>query len=235
MYPNIVIGKLLIPSWFTMVIIGAFITTLLAIHSRPQNFPLSRKGIFIIALALTVFGLIGARILFILIHPEAPKNGFAYFGALVFFMLVLLVCSVLRKLSLLTLLDYAMPFLMLSQFFVRIGCLMAGCCYGRPTDKFFGVTFKTVDGLSRHPTQAYEALALFLIYRFGRIIYNRYSQIRGLTMAGTLALYGLVRFFIEYLRTDSPSVLFNLSLAQVACLSLLLISVSCGAALLWKR
>ncbi|MBI5124277.1 MAG: prolipoprotein diacylglyceryl transferase [Candidatus Omnitrophica bacterium] len=218
-----------------MLAIGAIVTTFLAVYLRPQDFPLNRREVLTVALLLTIFGLVGARILFILIHRGAANNGFAYFGALVFFILTLSGYSILRKVNLLELLDYAMPFLILSQFFVRIGCLMAGCCYGKPTNKFFGVVFKTVDGLSRHPTQAYEAVALFSIYIVGRIIYNRYAEIRGLTMAGTLALYGLARFFIEYLRTDSPSVLFNLSLAQVSCLSILMIGAGCGGLFIWKR
>lgn len=235
MHPNIVIGQLVIPSWYAMVAVGAVITTILAIASKPQNFPLTRRDLLLLGALLTASGLIGARILFILIHPAGAKNGFAYFGALISFLLTLVIYSALRRINVMTLLDYVMPFLMLSQMFVRIGCLMAGCCYGKPTGKSFGVIFKTVDAISRHPTQAYEAGALFLIYIIGRRIYNKAVEIRGLTTVSALALYGAARFFIEYLRADFTSALFNLSVAQIVCFSLAVTSAVCGGLILWKR
>jgi len=179
-------------------------------------------------------GLLGARILFILLHWRnvsfkitdlvSPSGGFAYFGALILSILTMWAYTTLKRKSFLSLLDYAAPFLMLSQVFVRMGCLMAGCCYGRPTDMPFGVIFKAVDNLARHPTQAYEAILLAAIFFAGRAIYKRKKDQAGRTFFSVLLIYGTGRFFVEFFRVDSPAVFLNITLAQAACLTLALLS-----------
>jgi len=237
MYPNIIIGNMVIPSWYTLLFIGIIIPVSLAIYLRPANFPLNRKEILILAVFVVVAALFGARLLFVLLHFGVAnfrlselvsfQGGFAYFGALILSILVLWLYSILKKMNFLSLSDYIIPFLMLSQAFVRIGCLLAGCCYGKPTNGFFGVVFKTGDGLRRHPTQAYEALLLFLIYFIMRFIYKRKTKEAGFTFFITLILYALGRFLIEYLRTDSPVIFLNLTMAQVICLSIALVGLLC--------
>ena len=236
MYPNLIIGNLIIPSWYALLFTGVFVSTILAIYARPAKFPLNRIEILIVSAILVISGLLGARVLFILLHWKTMKfaisgifsiyGGYAYFGALIFCILVLWAYSVLRRINFLALLDYSMPFLILSQVFVRIGCLLAGCCYGKPTGKSFGFIFKPVDGLLRHPTQAYEALVLLSVYIIGRLIYRKKGRRYGYTFSITLILYGLGRFFVEYLRTDSPMIFLNLTLAQIACLSLVLTALA---------
>ena len=236
MYPNIVIGSIIIPSWYALLILGAMISTSLAVYLRPPNFPLNRKEITIVAALLVILGLLGARVLHLLLQGSISafnlrqlfsfRGGYAYFGALVFSVGALLIYSHFKKVNFLLLADYAMPFLMLSQMFVRIGCLAAGCCYGKPTSQPFGLAFKTVDGLARHPTQVYEAVLLFLIYVISRRIYKRRADRRGLTLAATLIMYGLGRFFVEYFRADSRVLVLDLTQAQVSCLLVTIVGMS---------
>lgn len=236
MYPNIIIGNVSIPSWYSLLFTGVIISTMLATYARPKNFPLNRKEIFFVALLLLLASLLGARGLFLALHWDSIKfkflylfsihGGFAYLGALLFSIATLFSYSIIKKIKFFALIDYGMPYLLLSQAFVRIGCLFAGCCYGKPTAKPFGLIFKTVDGLARHPTQIYEALGLLLTYLIGRFAYKRKAKEAGFTFAITLGLYGLGRFFVEYLRTDSPTIFLNLTLAQLSCLSLVLIALA---------
>ena len=44
----------------------------------------------------------------------------------------------------------------------RIGCLMDGCCYGKPTDEWYGIYFETL-GYKAIPTQLFEAIFLFVL------------------------------------------------------------------------
>ncbi len=245
MCPNLYLGNLGISSWYLLLAMGILVPTLLAIYCRPSDFRLTRIEILAAAALLVACGLLGARILFIFLNREAadfslqsllsPQGGYAYFGALAGCIVALILYSLSKGMSPLAALDYFTPFMMLSQAFVRLGCLLAGCCYGRPTNLFTGIVFKTVDEMKRHPTQGYEALALFLIYIIGRKVYNKTKETGGLTVATTLALYGFARFFIEYLKVDSQSALFNLSLAQISCLSLAVISIMAGGLILWKK
>ncbi len=113
----------------------------------------------------------------------------------------------------------------------RVGCFLGGCCYGKPTDCIFGVTFPAGSlpyehyggAVKIHPTQLYEAaflalLALFL-WRFGKK--NSFPLY--------LILYGVFRFFIEFLRDDDRGMLLPV-LSPAQYLSILLVLL--GAALL---
>jgi len=235
MYPDIIIGNIAIPSWYAFLFLGVIISIGLAIYSRPKDLPFNRREISVLAVLLVVFGLVGARILFILLHKNileegmggifSFQGGFAYFGALIFSILTMWVYSFLKKKSFLSLADYSISFLMLSQVFVRIGCLFAGCCYGRPVDNpVFGIVFKSVDEELRYPTQAYEAILLLAIYLVSRYLYRTKKNTPGYTFSAALVFYGAGRFFIEFLRTDSPTVFLNMTLAQVTCLALALVA-----------
>jgi phosphatidylglycerol:prolipoprotein diacylglycerol transferase len=215
---------------------GVVISTCLSIYARPADFPLKRTEILTLAILLIISSLFGARVLYLLLNSRTVKfepqslfsfqGGFAYFGALAFSILTLFAYSVAKRISFLSLADYCMPFLVLGQAVVRVGCLMAGCCYGKPTSILFGMVFKPVDGLLRHPTQAYEALLLVLIYAAGRFIYEAKRRAAGFTFFITLILYGIGRFFIEYFRTDSQVIFLGLTVAQIACLWLVLIGLT---------
>ncbi len=82
--------------------------------------------------------------------------------------------------------------------FGRIGCLMAGCCYGRPTESFIGVYNKAL-GCNTVPVQLFEAIFLFALSAF--LVFR---CIKGKTygLSIYLSAYGVWRFFIEYLRYD---------------------------------
>jgi phosphatidylglycerol:prolipoprotein diacylglycerol transferase len=89
----------------------------------------------------------------------------------------------------------------------RIGCFMAGCCHGAPTDAWYGVTMHTESGWMKVvPVQLYEAL--FLIALSGVLLWLFYKKF-GKENKGRFPLlpiyaivYGIWRFFIEYARAD---------------------------------
>jgi len=224
MHPNLVIGNTLIPSWYTLLVIGIIVPAFLVIYLKPPAFSLSRREVFLMIMFITIAGLFGARLLFMFLHPGA-SGGYAYFGGLLFLFLAIWIYSTFKRQRFLPIIDYVAPFLMLSQAIVRVGCLMAGCCYGKPTCSTFGVIFKTVDKTLRHPTQAYSVLLLLAIYAISRFIYEKDSQYPGYTLSIVLIMYGAGRFFIEFLRVDSPIIFLNITMAQITCLALILAGV----------
>lgn len=102
--------------------------------------------------------------------------------------------------------------------FGRIGCFLAGCCYGVETNFILGVTFpNTLNKV--HPTQLYEAIFLFTL----SIILIKKNSIYSMPIY--LFSYGIFRFFIEFLRGDYRGYyLFNLSPSQ--WISILAITIS---------
>lgn len=91
--------------------------------------------------------------------------------------------------------------------FGRIGCFLAGCCYGKETDCFLGVKFP---GMSApvHPTQLYEAAFLFVM--FGICSYLLLKKAFRHKMSLYLVSYGVFRFFIEFLRGDDRGQLLGI-------------------------
>jgi phosphatidylglycerol:prolipoprotein diacylglycerol transferase len=85
----------------------------------------------------------------------------------------------------------------------RLGCFVAGCCYGRPTSLPWGVVFPQQGPLARHPTQLYEAafhaLAAIVLYRL-----LRRGALRGNLMKAYIVAYAVYRFFTELLREEQP-------------------------------
>lgn len=123
--------------------------------------------------------------------------------------------------------------------FGRLGCLLAGCCFGRPSHVGWALSFPggspasesqhklgllasmSDPSLPVHPTQIYESFAgfaiaaLLIFYVHGR---KRYD---GEVFLAFVALYAAVRFGLEFLRDDDRGGLFGLSTSQLIGLVLL--------------
>ena len=82
--------------------------------------------------------------------------------------------------------------------FGRIGCLMAGCCHGAVTDKWYGIYMPALKQ-KVVPIQLFEAIFLFLLA--GALAWIIIKKKRG-NLGFYMVVYGLWRFFIEYLRDD---------------------------------
>jgi phosphatidylglycerol---prolipoprotein diacylglyceryl transferase len=134
-------------------------------------------------------------------HPELLSQtsfwtggGFVFYGGLIFAILFLGLYKLL-KLPLSRLTFWALlPAITFGHAIGRIGCFLAGCCYGSETDLWWGVD---LHGAHRHPTQVLESLGLFIIAFY---ILKARPSVRSLAVY--LIGYGLLRFGIEILRGD---------------------------------
>lgn len=141
-------------------------------------------------------------------------------------------------------LDRAAPAVALGHAFGRIGCLLAGCCWGRACDAPWAVTFTDAQAHARtgvpletplHPTQLYEATSeLILCGLLVAIIVLPKKRLVGLAGLTYLLANGLVRFVIEMFRADPRGALGGLSTSQLIALALIAAS---GVALIvgWRH
>lgn len=98
----------------------------------------------------------------------------------------------------------------------RVGCLLNGCCYGKPTDFFIGYNFG--DGLHRHPTQVYEIIFdLLLAYLLSRQLKTNTQLAPGKLYQIFINAYLVFRFFLEFIR-DEKIMFYNLTYFQVICI-----------------
>ncbi|MEK7234684.1 MAG: prolipoprotein diacylglyceryl transferase [Elusimicrobiota bacterium] len=160
-----------------------------------------------------VFGgaFIGGKVMYFIVTPGslaftfgALRYGFVFYGGLIGGLAVGLWHARRQKLPFLKLADWCLTGLALGHGIGRLGCLAAGCCYGRRTNLPWGVAM--AGDPSRHPTQVYEAvlnLALFgLLARFAlpRVSDGRWRP--GSVLAAYIVGYSALRFAVEFLRGD---------------------------------
>ena len=113
--------------------------------------------------------------------------------------------------------DLAAPGIALGQAIGRLGCLSAGCCYGKPTTAAWGITFTNRYAFDNvgvplytklHPTQIYESVATFLLFLYLLWRLPRKS-FGGQVILEYLILYAGIRFVIEFYRGDERGFLFH--------------------------
>ena len=114
--------------------------------------------------------------------------------------------------------------------FGRIGCFMAGCCYGRPYEGFCAVVFPeesyAVSGVPLFPVQLLEAGLLLLLGI--SLMYLRLKKKWHYTLETYILVYGVIRFVLEYLRYDEDRGIFaGLSTSQWISVALVLVTVGC--------
>ena len=120
----------------------------------------------------------------------------------------------------------------------RLGCLLAGCCYGKPTDVAWAITFTdpaanlnvgTPLNVPLHPTQLYESAAGLASSRCCMLMERRGARFAGRTFWLFVLLYSISRFVIEFYRGDdrgmplawlSTSQLISVILAPIAIVML---------------
>ena len=187
--------------------------------------------------------LVGGRILYVVQnelgslanHPAHVlmvwMGGLSFYGGLIGAILALVLFARRRALSLLTLFDVAAPAAAIGQAIGHIGCLIGGDSYGIPTDLPWAVIYRNPaalapQGISLHPTQAYEAILLGFLFAalwLGRERLGRLGD--GAVAAAYLFGLAVIRFGLFFLR-DEPAVLFGLKTAQLVGLAVVLLAVA---------
>ncbi len=191
--------------------------------------------------------LVGGKLLFIMVSwpqlgatltekltavVQGIRYGFVFFGGLITAVVGLVWYMRRKKLPVLQTADFMIVGLPLGHALGRIGCFLAGCCYGKPTGLPWGVTFTNPHslvppelwGVPLHPVQLYEAalnLGLFWLLHLASKKPHKAGQILVLYVW----CYSALRFGLEFVRGDyrggfiggmSPSQLISLGIAGVA-------------------
>jgi len=140
-------------------------------------------------------------------------GGLVYYGGLIGASAACVVFARRRKIALWRLADILAPGVALGSFFGRWGCLMNGCCYGRPTTMPWGIEFPVGhethlknDGLPHyvHPTEIYDALLNLLLYVSLAWLFRR-RKFDGQVFALYLIGYAVCRSIVECFRGDYPA------------------------------
>ncbi|MBK8290908.1 MAG: prolipoprotein diacylglyceryl transferase [Flammeovirgaceae bacterium] len=165
---------------------------------------------------LVVAGVVGGKLFLIFEDPSLylsqPKklvsgSGFVFYGSLLTAIPIMLWYFKKIKAPVLGMLDVMAIVTCLVHGFGRIGCFLAGCCYGIPTESFLGVTFTSpvcqAEPLNTplHPTQLYEATFIFGLMLFLLILKSR-KKFDGQVFLLYLIAYAAGRSVLELFRGD---------------------------------
>ncbi|MDR1941120.1 MAG: prolipoprotein diacylglyceryl transferase [Endomicrobium sp.] len=212
--------------------------------NKSQGRIISQRHLQNLFLYSVIAAIVGARISYVLTNLRsflsAPadifkiwEGGLVYYGGFICAVLFVIFYCKSNKIDVFKFSDIIAPALALGHAFGRIGCFMAGCCYGKPSNALWSVVFSNPDSLAVknvhiHPTQIYESLSDFIIFILLRA-YNKKSHADGKTAAFYMIGYAAMRFVVEFFRGDfrgdyffglSPSQ--NISILLFACGVLLL-------------
>lgn len=195
--------------------------------NKSQKTPLKKFDLLFFLLFVTSFA--GSKLAYLFNLNEYKSlltstsfwlgGGFVFYGGVLFSLITIFVYKIIykRKWS-----DFSffIPIICLSHAIGRIGCLLAGCCYGTKTETFWSVY---LHGHERHPTQIYEALFLALSSVY---FYHEYKKEKKHMLIKYLVSYGLFRFLMEFLRGDLiRGVYQGLSFSQYISLALVGVSL----------
>ncbi len=221
MYPYIKLGDIDFPAYNLLVglsLIIGFKTFEKQEHTYNKNDFFIKKYKEVIFCINIIIGFAFAAIFENFFHRDFSRvgqYGITFYGGLVVAIplnLLLLNFSLNRFVLLLNL---ATPALLLSHAIGRVGCYMAGCCYGRLISDFS--VFSTL-GNNRIPTQLVEAIMLIIIY----FIVTKWVRFESRYLYYFI-LYGVIRFLLEFFRDDDRGNLFNISLSPAQVISVILI------------
>lgn len=162
-------------------------------------------------------------------------GGLVFYGGLIFGTIGGIVAARLSGENIERTAAILIPCVPLGHVFGRIGCYLAGCCYGRPYSGTFGL--KTVqDGVicTLFPIQLLESMLNIIIFLILILFLRKFSGYA--ILSSYLFMYSIVRFTLEFFRGDElrGSVLF-LSTSQWISLALLAVSTISLVVLAVKR
>lgn len=240
MCPYFCIGETQLPAYTVMILAGYAVGFLVIwLRNKINRDSMGRGDAFLGYLFAGIGAVAGGKIfavvqglpLFLQLHAERGyafpqffnEAGFVFYGALIGLILFLLLYAKLYRVPFWRLLDTIMPALPLAQALGRVGCFLAGCCYGIPVE--WGIV-QSPEGVGPHdtpllPIQLIEAAACVVLFivmmRVGRRA-RPDGYLPGVYCLG----YGIIRFVDEFFRGDAfRGIAAGLSVSQWISLALI--------------
>lgn len=247
MYPRLLeLGSITLYT-YGVLLAAAYLAGLKLAMARARQRGLDANRVLDLGIYIIVSALVGAKLMLLVVDFDyfrsqpaellsLARSGGVFYGGLILALLVALWYIRRHGLPVWTTCDVFAPGVALGHVIGRIGCLMAGCCYGRPTNLPWGITFTDTFAASNvgtpldvalHPTQLYEAGAELAILALLLTTEHRRRYFPGRTFWGYILLYAVSRYVIEIYRGDPRGTVFGLfSTSQFISLVLVPLSLA---------
>lgn len=223
MYPQLIhFGKFFLPTYGFLVSLGVLLGLWISVRNS-ERLGIDGDKAWNFGILLVLSGIVGAKVLYIInewgyysAHPAeifsvtTLQAGGVFSGGLLAAFIAAAWYVRRNHMPALATCDAFSPGLALGHAIGRIGCFAAGCCYGKPTDHFWGVVFRnplanqitgTPLNVPLEPTQLFEAAVEFANFVFLMWLLKR-RKFDGQVFGAFLFIYGVARFFLEFIRDD---------------------------------
>ncbi len=223
-------------SYGLMMVVGFALGLWRASRISKKRYGIEPDRVYDMALTLLISGIVGSRIVFVLINPDTEswkdmlsvwQGGLSFHGGLISAMVAGAIYARIAKLNYWVCADLFSPSLTIGYACTRIGCFLNGCCYGAPTNLPWGMRFLDEGFLTppSHPTQLYAVGANILIL-WALIRLEKLRRKPGFVFVGYVGLYSIYRFLIEFLRSGYTAKLLAFGLTEAQWVSLAAILAS---------
>jgi phosphatidylglycerol:prolipoprotein diacylglycerol transferase len=206
---------------------------------RGKRWGLNPSQVLDLGIYIIIAALVGAKLLLLVVerdtYLQSPaeiwslmRAGGVFYGGLILAVAVAFWYIAKHRMPFWRTCDVFAPAIALGHVTGRLGCLAAGCCYGKPTDVAWAIKFTnplaanvgTPLNIPLHPTQLYEAGAELLILGILLFTERRGRAFEGRTFWLYMLLYAVSRFIIEFYRGDPRGAMFGVSTSQFISLIL---------------
>jgi phosphatidylglycerol:prolipoprotein diacylglycerol transferase len=205
--------------WYGVMMAVAFFAGLWTATRRARLANVSSDTITDVTLWLMLGSIIGARIVYVTTYwkqefADQPfsevfmiqHGGLVFYGGLIGAAVASIIYLRWKKLPVWKIADILAPSIALGSVFGRIGCLLNGCCYGRPCNLSWAIHFPVdheTGGVGVHPTEIYDALLNLVLYAGLAWLFRR-KKFDGQIFAVYLIGYAICRSIVECFRGDYP-------------------------------
>jgi phosphatidylglycerol:prolipoprotein diacylglycerol transferase len=217
MHPDLFsIGPLTIHTYGLFVALGVITGILIAVKFGKSS-GIAANQIMDMCFMMVICGIIGSRLAYVVINfsyymanpidtIKLWQGGLVFSGGLIAVILVSIWYGKRHDLNIWVIGDTLAPAAAIGQAIGRIGCFMAGCCYGKPTDMMWGVVFTDPRCIAKlniplHPTQLYSSLSGLIIFII-LVVINSKKKFNGQVLLWFLILHSTGRLLIERFRGD---------------------------------
>ena len=196
---------------------------------RAKKWGLDPNRVLDLGIYIIIAALVGAKLLLLVVDFDQFKDprellnlarlGGVFYGGLLLAVIVAFWYIARHRMPFWTTCDVFAPGIALGHVTGRLGCLAAGCCYGKPTDVPWAIVFTnplaatnvgTPLGIPLHPTQLYEAGAALVIVTLLLVTERRGRPFAGRTFWLYMFLYAVSRYVIEMYRGDPRGTVFGI-------------------------
>ena len=231
---------------YGVMLAAAYLLGLQFALRRARRLGLDPNRVMDLGIWIIVSALIGAKLLLLVVEwntysrslsdlLSVVRSAGVFYGGLIAAVLVAMWYMWRHRMPLWSVSDVFAPGIALGHVIGRLGCFFAGCCFGRPTDVPWAVTFHseyaaryvgTITGTPIHPTQLYEAGAELIILGALLFMERRGRAFPGRTFWAYMLLYAISRFIIEFYRGDPRGAVGMFSTSQLISIAIVPVSIA---------